>query len=280
MVLIALLSVIALHTSAQDRIYKKDGQIIEAKVYQVSIDGIVFRMFDNLTGPEYTIPKGDVMKIVYSNGSSDVFKESTELIGVDEHGKSIGAKKYAAKKDMFKNKNIIAVAPLQFTENGIGFAVSYERGLDKTGWLSFYLPAIYTFSNSDQTNYSTGQTTSQFSSPMFYLQPGLKIYTNANSRGHVKFSLGPSLVLGVGNRTQSTYDYNTGFSGNATQSRFLMGALLNFGWSIITTEHLYMGFDFGLGMTYINQLDGVGQGTGFLTQGGVRVGYKFNGKNK
>ena len=280
MVLIALLSAVALHTSAQDKIYKKDGQIIEAKVYQVSLDGIVFRMFDNLTGPEYTIPKGDVMKIVYSNGSSDVFKESKELIGVDDHEKSIGAKKYASKKEMFKNKNIIAVAPLQFTENGFGLAVSFERSLDKSGWVSFYLPAIYTFSNTTQENYSTGQTTSQFTSPMFYLEPGIKIYTNANSRGHVKFSLGPSLVLGIGNRTESTVDYNTGSNYNATQNRFLMGALLNFGWSIVTTEHLYMGFDFGLGMTYINQEGGVGQGTGFLTQGGVRVGYKFNAKNR
>ena len=268
---------LAVQASAQDKIFKKNGEIIEARVSQITAESIVFKRFDNPDGPEYTISKVEVSKIKYTSGSQDIFEDNNDKIGVDERGKSIGAKKYADRRELTKNKNIIAFAPLQFTENGYGFSFSYERTLDKTGWVSFYCPAILTFSNSTQTDYNTGiTTTTTFNHPMFYLMPGVKIYTNLNSFKRSKFSLGPSLVFGFGNGTPSISDI---YGNNSVQSRFLMGAIVNAGGNIFPSPHLYVGYDFGLGLSYINTYNNVGNGTTALVQTSFRIGYKFTKKS-
>ncbi len=55
--------------------------------------------------------------------------------------------------------DIIAVMPLQFTENGLGFGVSYERVIDKKGMFAFFVPVMVTFdvANSNRIyDYNTG----------------------------------------------------------------------------------------------------------------------------
>src|SRR4051812_24065667 len=72
-----LLSVVVMALSAtmyaQDKIYQSNGDVIEVKIKSVGIRTITYQRFDNLTGPEYTIDKMGVDKIVYQNGSEDAF---------------------------------------------------------------------------------------------------------------------------------------------------------------------------------------------------------------
>src|SRR5271166_2317949 len=64
----------ALSAYAQDKIYKKDGNEIDAKVKSVGEKTVTYKRFDNQDGPEYSILKKDITKIVYQNGSTDVFE--------------------------------------------------------------------------------------------------------------------------------------------------------------------------------------------------------------
>ncbi len=274
-----ILSVLALSafcaTYAQDKIYKRDGEIIEAKVKEVSPQSITYKRFDNQDGPEYSINKNDVEKIKYQNGTVDEFEDRADKRRYP--GAPFARSPRSEKNSHIQyNKNIIAIAPLQLTENGIGFSLSYERELDKRGILSFYIPAMLTFdinNSSTNVNYPYNSNQSVNADPMFYVMPGIKFYPTG-SHGKVKYSVGPALVIADGKHTDYTYDLN----GNYTQvqeDHFIFGAIVNNSLNINPTAHLNLGLDFGLGGSYVNKLNGVNQGITTLTQFSFKIGYRF-----
>ena len=53
---------------AQDKIFKRNGDVIEAKIKSVGTKTVTYLKFDNQNGPEYTIVKAEVEKIAYQNG--------------------------------------------------------------------------------------------------------------------------------------------------------------------------------------------------------------------
>ena len=58
--------------SAQDIIVKKNGEEIRAKVEEVGEQSIRYRKFTNLTGPVYSIARGEVFVIRYESGAKDI----------------------------------------------------------------------------------------------------------------------------------------------------------------------------------------------------------------
>lgn len=59
---------------SQDILYMKSGEERKAIVKYVSIDRIEYIRFDNQDGPIYELNKGDLLKIVYENGTVDYFE--------------------------------------------------------------------------------------------------------------------------------------------------------------------------------------------------------------
>lgn len=59
---------------AQDKIYKKTGEILETKVLEIGSAEIRYKVFTNQTGPTYTLPKSQLVKIVYQNGEIENFQ--------------------------------------------------------------------------------------------------------------------------------------------------------------------------------------------------------------
>lgn len=182
-------------------------------------------------------------------------KQMPSGIYMNENGQLPAARKY----------KVLAVAPMQFTENGVGLAVSYEHSIDKHGIVTYVLPAIATLNS----------TTSSFSNkrhqdPMFYLMPGLKFYPTS-CYGKVKYALGPSLVIGAGQQRVDDYYYNN----DQLYDKFLFGIMVNNSVNFTPTPHIYLGVEFGLGFTYLNRVNGVNDGITGLTQGGLKIGYRF-----
>ena len=58
--------------SGQDFIIQKNGEIIEAKVMEISNSEIRFKRFNHLDGPMIVIPKADVLSIRYENGTTEI----------------------------------------------------------------------------------------------------------------------------------------------------------------------------------------------------------------
>ena len=59
--------------TAQDMIILKDGNIIEAKVAEISPSEIRYKRYNNLEGPMIVIPVTNVLSIKYENGIVEIF---------------------------------------------------------------------------------------------------------------------------------------------------------------------------------------------------------------
>jgi len=59
--------------NAQDIITKKNGDEIKAKVQEVGINDVRYKLFENESGPTYTLLKSDIFMIKYENGEKDRF---------------------------------------------------------------------------------------------------------------------------------------------------------------------------------------------------------------
>ena len=260
---VLLCLICSLAASAQDRIFKSNGEVIDAKISVINGDIIVFRRFDNLDGPEYSIPKADVVKIKYVNGTEDIFEGNNDRIGV-AHGRE----NFRPHNEYARNRSIIAFAPIQFTEHGWGIGVNWEHSLDPAGWVSVNVPAVLSF------NFANGNQTRD---AMFYFTPGIKVYTNLNSPNRNKFSIGPSLVFGMGTGTPTYYNQYATTDPPLHQSRMMMSALASIGGNLFPTPFLYLGADIGMGFSYINEFNGVENNTAFLLQSGLKIGYRYEG---
>jgi hypothetical protein len=62
--------------NAQDIIYKKNGEEIQAKVTEIGISEVKYQKFDNQSGPTYVISKSDLIKIRFENQKEEIFSEA------------------------------------------------------------------------------------------------------------------------------------------------------------------------------------------------------------
>jgi hypothetical protein len=185
----------------------------------------------------------------------------------------------------WRHYTTLAIAPLQYTENGVGLGLSYERALDHEGIISLYMPVMGTFNlkNRYNDNYYynynnnyNGNNNNQ-ASVMFYAMPGVKFYPTG--MGRVKYAVGPNAVVGVGQKAEynNMYDpyYSYNYSSYGVYNRFLLGMMVNNSLNINATPHLYIGAEMGFGFTYYDRVGNYNRGVTFLTQGNFKMGYTF-----
>ena len=257
--LLAIAGTLALNaTYAQDKLFKKNGDMLEVKVTEITARTVSYKKADNTSGPTYTINKADVSKIEYENGSEDFFAPSDE-------------NKPARKKVSYGN-NIISVMPMQILTNNVGVGMAYERVLDQAGILSFYLPVAIEF----------GRNNSQFGPapingktyPTYYIMPGLKLY-HTGGKGVVRYAVGPNIAYLSGKEFNFIYDNMGNIIGQGEQSRTALGIMVTNSLNINPTKNLHLGLELGLGFTYFNKLGNVEMGTDALAQFGFKIGYRF-----
>jgi hypothetical protein len=175
----------------------------------------------------------------------------------------------------------IALAPFQFSENGVGVGLSYERALDAEGIISVYLPVIATWNlntRDNNNNYYYGTTSNNLTNSMYYAMPGIKFYPTG--MGRIKYAVGPSAVIGVGQKVVNdyayyNYPYTSSYNYGTLENRFLFGMMINNSLNVNATPHLYIGAELGLGFSYFDRINNVNEGTKFLTQGSFKIGYTF-----
>jgi hypothetical protein len=61
---------------AQDKIYKKHGTIVNAKVIEIGVDDIKYKLTDSPDGPVYVVDKSSLQKIVYADGRVEKYQVS------------------------------------------------------------------------------------------------------------------------------------------------------------------------------------------------------------
>jgi hypothetical protein len=102
---------LSLHALAQDKIYKKNGEVIEATIVEIGETEIKYKLFNDLNGPTYVLDKDRLKKTVYQNGREETYFNSLKDISL-----------YAD-----QSKNAIKV---NFLSPLFGFTqISFERSL-------------------------------------------------------------------------------------------------------------------------------------------------------
>jgi hypothetical protein len=74
--LLIALALISFASFSQDKIYKKGGEVIEAKITEVGTSEIKYTIWKDTQGPAYTIEKDRVIKVVYQNGRTEMYRTS------------------------------------------------------------------------------------------------------------------------------------------------------------------------------------------------------------
>ena len=260
------------NAGAQDRIFRSNGDITEAKVKEIGQGYVTYKKWKNPDGPDYTMAISEIDKIIYENGTQEKFEGNSGLIP----GEPIppGFRKQNRNNDtqppLRLGRRIFSFAPLQFSEDGVGLSIQYEKGIDKDGIMAWCIPLVVTF------NLSNDQTTGNRQDPMVYLAPGLKFYPTS-CFGTTKYAIGPSLVIGAGQKTVADNNSNYYYWSPTytTHDKFILGVMVNNSININPSNHIYLGFDLGFGFSYINTLSGQNQGSSGMVQGGFKIGYRY-----
>lgn len=126
---------LAAAVNAQDKIYRKNGKVVEAKVVEVGASEVKYKEFKNQDGPIYVLETDRIKKIVYENGRTETFEENYK-----------DPERYAGQKNKAVKMNFFS--PLYgYFEAGFERNLSYGKGYElslgiigagKTGRLGFY----------------------------------------------------------------------------------------------------------------------------------------------
>ena len=81
--------------NAQDRIFMRDGSVIEAQVTEVTPAEIRYRGFDNLDGPVTAIPASAVLSVWYATGRVEIIGAG----GSGAAGSAVGGQETAAARE-------------------------------------------------------------------------------------------------------------------------------------------------------------------------------------
>jgi hypothetical protein len=103
---------------AQDMIVLKDGNIIDAKVLEISPTEIRYKRFNHLDGPTIVVSIVDVLSIRYENGTSEIF--NTNITAGQENAQIITTASQKSKKGETETSYKIfeAASELLLSQNG------------------------------------------------------------------------------------------------------------------------------------------------------------------
>lgn len=123
--LTAMLALTAITMFSQDKIYRKNGKTVEAKIIEVGADEIKYKEFNNPDGPVYVLETDRIIKIVYANGKTEKFE-----INIKDPEKYIGQLNKAIKIDFLGP--LLGYSQFSF-EKSTAVGKSYELSLGIIG---------------------------------------------------------------------------------------------------------------------------------------------------
>ena len=129
---IALFSFVTL--KAQDKVYFTNGDQLEVKVLEVNADNVKYKKYSNIEGPTYTKNKSEIIKVIYQNGESEIFKGDVNNNIYLEKNYNQESKSSKEEKQFRKNRIYIQIA--SFSTDGIVLIpnIAYERLNSKSKW--------------------------------------------------------------------------------------------------------------------------------------------------
>jgi hypothetical protein len=217
---------------------------------------VIYKRFDNQAGPEYNLPKKEIIKIVYQNGTTDVF--NPKLNGAEQTDGKKNAEITKSKSDL--GNNIVTFIPgayswgLMGNMNDPGVGICYERILEKNGHISVVLPVMYNFTSEKDFSYYSVYSSSSYSNGKSYHSisfiPGVKFYP-ASSKQRIRYALGLSIFATFGSEPYSAYIDNYSISSYSLQPDWhysLYGLMISNSLNASVTKNFFLGVDVNAGV--------------------------------
>lgn len=189
--LILLISLCAISAKAQDKIYLKSGKNVEAKILEVNVEDVKYKMFSYLDGPTFTVLKTDIQIVIYQNGESQIFEEKK------------------TSKDRARvlpiGSNRINLDFLSIAYNGPSY-MSYEK-ISKSKRIGYEIPFNIHYINGEGiVGVSTGFNA--------------KFYVSGNAKG---FYIGPTIAIGAFEFYRDDFDFNNNWDSYAEAPGLIIG---------------------------------------------------------
>ncbi|MDF3078032.1 MAG: hypothetical protein K0S09_1921 [Sphingobacteriaceae bacterium] len=291
--LLLLLAVgLVLNAAAQDKIYKKGGEVIDATISEVGTDEIKYKIFKNPEGPVYTIEKARILKVVYQNGRTEVYQSNA----MSDPELYADQAKNAIKINFLSP--LLGYTQLNF-EHNMRPGRSYELtlgiiGLGKKQELGYYSSSSSTPNYREQAGVFMGGGFKL--SRMPDLVNGKDRFNHVMQGSYIK----PELLFGFYSQNMESYNSTT-FNNSIVKKDVSFGALmLNLGkqWVLgdIMILDVYAGAGYAIDNLHDNQtlngerlesdfvghhfaiITGADSGLGF--SGGIKVGILLNKKKE
>lgn len=187
--LLILLS--SLHAMAQDKIYLIDNSVIEAKISEISLTDVKYKKWNNLTGPDYVMPKTEIALIVYANGTHEVINRANEEVKTDE---TIDILPYYSGGKNYIGINYFDLIFKNITFNYTRYLLNYKLSVGLSGSFGF------TYSDSP---YEYSSSFLGFDRDYFHSQAAINYFPVGMNK--VSYFTGLSLMAGIG--AEYNYDY-------------------------------------------------------------------------
>ena len=71
---IIILLLAGFNSFSQDRIFRKNGEVLKVKITEIGVSEIKYKLFEEPEGPVYAIEKERLLKIVLENGRTEAYK--------------------------------------------------------------------------------------------------------------------------------------------------------------------------------------------------------------
>lgn len=264
----------AFQASAQDTIYKRNKEIIKAKIIEIGLDEIKYKMPGDENGATIVIAKDQIWKIVFATGVTQILQPE-----MDNQENYSTQRKNAIKIDvlapMFGHLTFIyehSLKPgrsLEASIGVIGVGFNLDKTLDQHGAFARF---GYKF----------------IKSPDYYLR-GMK-YAHILKGSYIR----PDIIFGSysENYDQEGYDNSSGFpvyTVTTVTDQITFGAIhLTFGKQSVFDDSFLVDYYVGVGYTFANHSvsdnkDGVpyygvlggDSSSPFSISGGLRIGFLF-----
>ena len=104
--------------SAQDLIVLRDGNIIEAKVLEISASEIRYKRYNHLDGPTIVITAANVLSIRYENGTTEIINSAP----------AAAQTRRSTRGNVSENQNASTGQSRQRNQSGNAFGMSWGLG--------------------------------------------------------------------------------------------------------------------------------------------------------
>jgi hypothetical protein len=252
-----LFFILVVSVSAYDTIVLVNGNMIEAKVEEITPTEVKYRRTDNLNGPLITINKSDVYSIKFDNGTVEVIKP-TIVVGQQ------APKPTSPEFDPTKLYFSLSFEPAGFLAGGPSATGEFTKGATISSF-HFSFPTLALNNPSPGFGFGLGGTINHlWSSRIGGLYIGGSFEWNA-----YPYLATVSNPYGKYNPSTDTYS-KTNITEEVTAHNFIIA--LNGGYRFVTNSGMYFRTGVTLGMTLSNYVP-----LGFYFKPDISTGYIFGG---